>query len=85
MAGLRKHSLHAEIELNPATAAARGIKNGDWVDVRTPAGGMRARACFNEKIDPRVLLSASTAGGRGAMNWEPVPPILSIRTARTST
>ena len=53
---LRKHTVHAEIELNPATAAARGIKNGDWVEVRTPAGGMRARARFNEKVDPRVVV-----------------------------
>src|SRR5256885_11735980 len=28
-------AVHPEIELNPATAAARGIKDGDWVDVRT--------------------------------------------------
>jgi anaerobic selenocysteine-containing dehydrogenase len=53
---LRRRTLHAEIELNPATAAARGIKSGDWVDVRTPAGGMRARARFNEEIDPRVVI-----------------------------
>ena len=53
---LRKRTMHAEIELNPVTAAARGIKNGDWVDVRTPAGGMRARARFNEQIDPRVVV-----------------------------
>jgi anaerobic selenocysteine-containing dehydrogenase len=54
--GLRKRALHPEIELNPATAAARGIKNGDWVDVRTPAGGMRARARFSDKLDPRVVV-----------------------------
>jgi anaerobic selenocysteine-containing dehydrogenase len=53
---LRKRALHPEIELNPATAAARGIKNGDWVDVRTPAGGMRARARFSETLDPRVVV-----------------------------
>ena len=53
---LRKRALHPEIELNPATAAARGIKNGDWVDVRTPAGGMRARARFSEELDPRVVV-----------------------------
>lgn len=53
---LRKRALHPEIELNPATAAARGIKNGDWVDVRTPAGGMRARARFNNGLDPRVVV-----------------------------
>jgi anaerobic selenocysteine-containing dehydrogenase len=53
---LRKRALHPEIELNPATAAVRGIKNGDWVDVRTPAGGMQARARFSEKLDPRVVV-----------------------------
>jgi anaerobic selenocysteine-containing dehydrogenase len=53
---LRKRALYPEIELNPATAAARGIKNGDWVDVRTPAGGMRARARFSEQLDQRVVV-----------------------------
>jgi anaerobic selenocysteine-containing dehydrogenase len=53
---LRRRALQPEIELHPATAAARGIKNGDWVDVRTPAGGMRARARFSEKLDPRVVV-----------------------------
>ena len=56
LSSLRKRALHPEIELNPATAAARGINNGDWVDVRTPAGGMQARARFSEKLDPRVVV-----------------------------
>ena len=54
--GLRKRALDPEIELNPATASARGIGNGDWVDVRTPAGGMRARARFSDQLDPRVVV-----------------------------
>ena len=54
--GLRRRALDPEIELNPATASARGIGNGDWVEVRTPAGGMRARARFSEKLDPRVVV-----------------------------
>jgi anaerobic selenocysteine-containing dehydrogenase len=53
---LRRRALHPEIELNPATAAARGIKNGDWVEVRTPAGGTRARARFSDELDPRVVV-----------------------------
>jgi anaerobic selenocysteine-containing dehydrogenase len=48
--------LDPEIELNPATASARGIRNGDWVDVRTPVGGMRARARFSDELDPRVVV-----------------------------
>ena len=54
--GLRRRTLDPEIELNPATASARGIGNGDWVEVRTPAGGMRARARFSDKLDPRVVV-----------------------------
>src|SRR6266700_583165 len=54
--GLRKRALYPAIELHPATAAARGINKGDWVDVRTPAGGMRARARFSETLDPRVVV-----------------------------
>ena len=53
---LRRRALHPEIELNPATAAARGIRNGDWVEVRTPAGAMRAKARFNGQLDPRVVV-----------------------------
>ncbi|MBR0939066.1 molybdopterin-dependent oxidoreductase [Bradyrhizobium jicamae] len=53
---LRRRALHPEIELNPATAAARGINNGDWVEVRTPAGAMRARARFSDQLDPRVVV-----------------------------
>ena len=55
---LRKRALDPEIELHPATAAVRGIKDGDWVDVRTPAGGMRARALFSEKLYRRVCRRA---------------------------
>ena len=53
---LRKRSQHPEIELHPDTAAARGITEGSWVAVETPAGGMRACARFNEKLDPRVIV-----------------------------
>lgn len=53
---LRKRAPHPEIELHPSTAEARGIKNGEWVDVRTPTGGMRARAHFSDKLDPCVVV-----------------------------
>jgi anaerobic selenocysteine-containing dehydrogenase len=53
---LRRRALQPEIELNPATAATRGIREGDWVEVRTPAGAMRARARFGDQIDPRVVV-----------------------------
>lgn len=53
---LRKRAPHPEVELHPATAAARGVAAGDWVAVETPAGGMRARARFNHELDPRVVV-----------------------------
>lgn len=53
---LRKRAQYPEIELHPKTAAARGIAAGGWVAVETPAGGMRARARFNDKLDPRVIV-----------------------------
>src|SRR5262249_13030251 len=56
LSGLRKRALDPEIELNPATAASRGIANGDWIEVRTPTGGTRARARFSGRLDPRVVV-----------------------------
>jgi anaerobic selenocysteine-containing dehydrogenase len=53
---LRKRAEYPEIEMHPQTAAERGIHAGGWVAVETPAGGMRARARFNEKLDPRVVV-----------------------------
>ena len=56
IAGLRRRAPHPEAELHPAAAAARGIANGDWIEVRTPAGAMRARARLNRDLDPRVVV-----------------------------
>jgi anaerobic selenocysteine-containing dehydrogenase len=53
---LRKHAPDPEIDLHPATAAARGIMAGSWVTVETPAGRMRARARLNDSLDPRVVI-----------------------------
>jgi anaerobic selenocysteine-containing dehydrogenase len=53
---LRKRAQFPEIELHPDAAAARGIEAGSWVIVETPAGGMRARARLNDRLDPRVVI-----------------------------
>ena len=53
---LRRRAPDPEIELHPDAAAARGIAAGSWVSVETPAGGMRARARLNDKLDPRVVI-----------------------------
>jgi anaerobic selenocysteine-containing dehydrogenase len=43
------------VELNPDTAAARGIAAGDWVRVDTPHGSVRARARLSSGLDPAVV------------------------------
>ena len=53
---LRKRALHPEVQLHPTAAQPRGIANGDWVAIETPEGSVRARAQFNEDLDPRVVI-----------------------------
>jgi anaerobic selenocysteine-containing dehydrogenase len=53
---LRKRSPYPEVELHPATAAARDIQEGNWVEVQTSSGAMRAKARFNETLDHRVVV-----------------------------
>jgi anaerobic selenocysteine-containing dehydrogenase len=53
---LRRRARDAEIELHPATAAARNIHDGAWVEVRSLTGAMRARARFNDTLDQRVVV-----------------------------
>ena len=53
---LRKHAPHPQVALHPVAAQARGIADGDWVSIETPEGRVRARASFNEHLDPRVIV-----------------------------
>jgi anaerobic selenocysteine-containing dehydrogenase len=53
---LRKHAPHPEVTLHPTAAQARGIAEGDWVAIETPEGDVRARARFNENLDPQVVV-----------------------------
>jgi anaerobic selenocysteine-containing dehydrogenase len=53
---LRRRALDAEVELHPATARARDVREGDWVEIRTMNGAMRARARFNDTLDHRVVV-----------------------------
>src|SRR5690606_25435864 len=52
---LRRRALEPEVELHPATAAARGIGAGDWVQIETMNGRVRARARLVESLQPEVL------------------------------
>jgi anaerobic selenocysteine-containing dehydrogenase len=55
VASLRSRVPDPEIELHPETAAARGIAKGDWVEIATPKGRVRARAVLNRSLDPDVV------------------------------
>ncbi len=57
---LRRHEPDPAVEIHPDAAAARGVKEGDWVRIRTPHGAARARARFKKHLDPRVV--SATAG-----------------------
>jgi anaerobic selenocysteine-containing dehydrogenase len=55
VASLRSRAPDPEVELHPDTAAARGIGKGDWVEIATPKGRVRARAAFNRTLAPEVV------------------------------
>ena len=55
VASLRRHLPDPQVELHPDTAAARGVAEGEWVEIRTPKGAVRARAEFNDTLDPNVV------------------------------
>ncbi|HEU5086062.1 MAG TPA: molybdopterin dinucleotide binding domain-containing protein, partial [Roseiflexaceae bacterium] len=52
---LRRRAPDPEVELHPAAAAERGIRAGDWVQIETPRGSVRARARMNETLAPNVV------------------------------
>ena len=43
------------VELHPRAAAARRIADGDWVEITTPHGGLRARAKLQPHLDEGVV------------------------------
>jgi anaerobic selenocysteine-containing dehydrogenase len=55
VASLRRHVPDPEVQLHPDAAAERAIADGDWVEVTTPKGSVRARAAFDDTLDPGVV------------------------------
>lgn len=55
MPSLRRLAPDPEVELHPDTAGARGINEGDWVQIVTPDGSVRARATLNRDLHPDVV------------------------------
>jgi len=55
VASLRRHVPDPQVELHPDTGAGRGIAEGDWVEISTPMGSVRARAAFNDTLASNVV------------------------------
>jgi anaerobic selenocysteine-containing dehydrogenase len=55
IASLRRHVPDPTVEVHPDAASARAISEGDWVEIRTPKGAVRARAELNDSLDPGVV------------------------------
>ena len=52
---LRRHEPDPLVEINPETAAALAIGEGEWVTLTTPHSSLRARARFAAKLHPKVV------------------------------
>jgi anaerobic selenocysteine-containing dehydrogenase len=76
---LRKRAPHPEVELHPTAAQARGIANGDWVSIKTPAGSVRARARLNNHLAPQVAVGThgwwQACAEIGAPGYDPFRPM----------
>ena len=55
MPSLRRRHPEPIVEIHPAAANILGLKEGDWVRIITPKGGIEQKARFSEEIDPRVV------------------------------
>lgn len=55
VASLRSKAPEPLVSMNPATAAARGIRPGTWVRVRSPSGSVRFKASLDPSLDSRVV------------------------------
>ena len=75
---LRRRALDPQVDLHPAAAAAREIGPGDWVTIETPKGRVRARARFNQALDPQVVCGQhgwwQACPEIGAPGFEPFGP-----------
>lgn len=52
---LRRHEPDPLVEINPETAAAHAIGEGDWMTLTTPHGTLCGRARFAAKLHPKVV------------------------------
>jgi anaerobic selenocysteine-containing dehydrogenase len=54
---LREILPYPTLQIHPATAAERGISDGDWVVVESPHGNLKIKAQVNEGIRPDTVMA----------------------------
>ncbi|MFC2042173.1 molybdopterin-dependent oxidoreductase [Chloroflexota bacterium] len=54
---LRKLHREPRVQVNPQTAKALGVKEGDWAYIETNKGQIRQRVKMNADLDPRVVFA----------------------------
>ncbi|MFE2308889.1 molybdopterin-dependent oxidoreductase [Streptomyces sp. NPDC059411] len=54
---LRRRSPEPSVDISPETARARGIGEGQWVDLATPRGSIRMRARYDASLHPAVVVA----------------------------
>ncbi|WP_308379952.1 molybdopterin dinucleotide binding domain-containing protein [Streptomyces sp. ISL-43] len=54
---LRRRSPEPCVDISPETARARGIGEGQWVELATPRGSVRMRARFDDSLHPAVVVA----------------------------
>ena len=55
LSSLRELQPDPQVEIHPETAAALGIKDGDWVWIEAPRGRIKQRAKLTRGIHPKVV------------------------------
>jgi anaerobic selenocysteine-containing dehydrogenase len=53
--GLREQHPDPLLQIHPETAAALGLREGDWARIETPRGSIVMKAQLTKGIDPRVV------------------------------
>ncbi|MGF1607895.1 MAG: molybdopterin-dependent oxidoreductase [Kiloniellales bacterium] len=80
---LRRKAPDPLLEISPPAAEVRGIADGDWLRIETPAGSLRARAKLNPQLQDDVVCgqhgwwegaealgkAASPVAGEGSANY----------------
>ncbi|MFZ5555395.1 MAG: sulfite dehydrogenase subunit SoeA [Pseudomonadota bacterium] len=68
-AWLRQIHTHNYLHVNPKTARAQGIGDGDWIWVESPWGKVRCMARYSEAVEPGTVWTWN-AIGKAAGAWQ---------------